>query len=377
MSTKEQLSNKLVFLCGARDFHAMDWYKSAKELLPNKDIYILTDLIAGEGFKKLINEKDIVFKLIIIDNFLLKGQSNIGNVWRNLVKLVVFPIQVILIKKFSRRLPGAIYHAHSMYYLFLAWAAGVRYVGTPQGSDILIKPFKSRLYRYFAIKSLRAAKVVTVDSGRMNDTIFELTGLKSRIIQNGIDLHAIDNVLSEMHHNSFKREGILSSRAFTELYRIKDIVSARNSSSLYSEVPLTLIYPFYEEKYMEKILELSKPCDVDLGRVDRGSMYQLLMRTKLVISIPQSDSSPRSVYEAVFCGCAVAITYHSFYDVLPQCMKTRIVLIDLDDEDWLDKAVKNSDDITSVRYCPSDQALTMFDQRRSFKEMEKLLFAEL
>ena len=41
----------LVFLCGARDFHAMDWYRRAKELLPEADTCILTDLIAAEGFK--------------------------------------------------------------------------------------------------------------------------------------------------------------------------------------------------------------------------------------------------------------------------------------------------------------------------------------
>ena len=59
------MSNQLVFLCGARDFHAMDWYKSAKELLPEKDVFILTDLIEGEGFKKLINENDKVFSFIL------------------------------------------------------------------------------------------------------------------------------------------------------------------------------------------------------------------------------------------------------------------------------------------------------------------------
>ena len=54
------MANPLVFLCGARDFHAMDWYKSAKELLPSKDIYILTDLIKGEGFRKLINKNELL-----------------------------------------------------------------------------------------------------------------------------------------------------------------------------------------------------------------------------------------------------------------------------------------------------------------------------
>jgi hypothetical protein len=34
---------KLVFLCGARDFHAMDWYRSAIALIPDAEISIVTD----------------------------------------------------------------------------------------------------------------------------------------------------------------------------------------------------------------------------------------------------------------------------------------------------------------------------------------------
>lgn len=371
---RKHKNDPLVFLCGARDFHAMDWYKRAKELLPDRDIYILTDLIAGEGFKKLVNEKDIVFKLIIIDKFLLKKQSSFGNSWRNLVKLIVYPFQVALIKRFSKLHPGAIYYAHSMYYLFLAWAAGISCVGRPQGSDILLKPYNSKLFRYFAIKSLKSAKAVIVDSQKMKKHVFELTGLNVNVIQNGIDLVSINDCLEQSHSKSVTRENLLSTRGFTSLYRIKDILVARNSSTNFSEVPITIIYPFYEHKYMKEAFSLFKPFDTDIGRVDKNKMYQLLASAKLVVSIPQSDSSPRSVYEAVFCGCAVAITYNSYYDALPQCMKTRIILVNLNDKEWFDKAVEKSNDIISVRYCPSDEALIMFDQRRSFKEMEKLLF---
>jgi hypothetical protein len=57
----------LVFLCGARDFHAMDWFRSARQTMPNDQLCILTDLIAGEGFKDLREEGDRVYRLIILD----------------------------------------------------------------------------------------------------------------------------------------------------------------------------------------------------------------------------------------------------------------------------------------------------------------------
>ncbi|MEX0596525.1 MAG: hypothetical protein WD512_08480, partial [Candidatus Paceibacterota bacterium] len=121
------MNKTIVFLCGARDFHAMDWYKSAKEYMPNANIFIVTDLIAGEGFKKIINSKDNVHKLLIIDDLLFKKQSSFGDKWRNLLKLLVLPIQAFLLAIFDRKHPNAIYHAHSMYYLVLARLAGINY----------------------------------------------------------------------------------------------------------------------------------------------------------------------------------------------------------------------------------------------------------
>ena len=104
----------LVFLCGARDFHAMDWYRSAQKFLPKNKLSILTDLIAGEGFKKIILETDSVEKMLIIDRFLLKSQSSLGNIWRNFIKLLVLPIQVFILKSHKNKNPDTIYYAHSM-----------------------------------------------------------------------------------------------------------------------------------------------------------------------------------------------------------------------------------------------------------------------
>ncbi len=363
---------QLVFLCGARDFHAMDWYKSAKELLLEKEIYILTDLIEGESYKNLLCKNDRVFKLIIIDKLLCKKQSRFGHLWRNFIKLIVFPIQIVLIKRFSKKHPGSIYHAHSMYYLFLAWAARIPYIGTPQGSDILIKPDKSILYRYFAIKVLNSAKAVTVDSLKMKDKIYELTGKNPHIIQNGIDIDSINIFFKNYAQNLNK--SVLSIRGLTPLYRIIEIIKARNLSSRYSDIAITFIYPFQESEYAKQINALFMPFDKNIGRIERMKMYELLAGTSLVISIPYSDSSPRSVYEAIFCGCAVAITYHPYYDILPQCMKSRIILVELKDQNWFDKALEESNRIIKEPFSPSDDALNLFDQKRSFRKLEKLLF---
>ena len=362
----------LAFLCGARDFHAMDWYRNAKILYPDKNISIVTDLISSEGFNSLLNQTDTVYKLLILDPFLFKKQSKKANIWRNFLKLLFFPVQVMLLKKYNKTNPTTIFHAHSMYYLFLSWASGVTYVGTAQGSDILIRPFKSSLYKYFTIKSLKRALAVTVDSLKMKEVIYDMSGVISHVVQDGIDIDSI-NKFFKGNKDKYQRENILSIRGLAPIYRISDLIEARNHSKKNSNTPIFLIYPFVESQYEMKINSSFKSIDVKHGRLKRFKMYELLAQTKLVISIPESDSSPRSVYESIFCGCAVAITYQPYYDVLPIDMKSRIVLIDLQDETWFDKAIEFANKIIAIPYAPSKEALDNFDQKKSFNKILNLI----
>ena len=46
---------------------------------------------------------------------------------------------------------------------------------------------RSKIYKYFAIKSLQAAKYLTVDSVKMKDRILELSGCEATVVQNGIN----------------------------------------------------------------------------------------------------------------------------------------------------------------------------------------------
>lgn len=361
----------ICFLCGARDFHAMDWYKSAKELIPNIKISVVTDLIAGEGFSKIVTANDTVYRLLILDSLLFRKQSSIGDKWRNLLKLVVLPVQVFLLKRFAKKNPDAVFHAHSMYYLVLASAAKIQYVGTPQGSDILVKPLKSKFYKKFAIYGLKNAKHLTVDSLSMKKGIKDLVDRDAYVIQNGINIDAINQIFLNYSTTTINRNLLLSIRGMTSLYRIKEIVLARNVSTL--KLPLTFMYPFYEKDYRNEVFALSSEFDKDLGRVDREKMYANLIATKLVFSIPYSDSSPRSVYEAIFCGCAVVITHHPFYDYLPQCMKDRIIITTMEDR-WFDRVLDEAKRIGKNPYLPSELALDLFDQKRSLRRMEKLLF---
>lgn len=357
----------IVILGGARDYHALDWYRTVKKLMPSTNVILLTDLIEGEGFDVIVNESDHVEKLFIIDKFLFKGQSRAGNIWRNIFKLFVLPIQIVYLKKYKREHPDSVFHAHPMYYMFLCWLSGIEFIGSPQGDEILIRPYRSKLYKYFAQKTLQAAKYVTVDSINMQKGIEQLSGVQALIYQYGID---VENLLQL---KSMKRDKIASIRGMLPLYRIQEIIEARNHSKMLSQEPISFIYPYYDETYYMRMKKTLISNDKDLGRLDKDAMYQLLLQSFLVVSIPESDSSPRSVYESIFLGCCVAVTYNQWIESLPLCMKHRLFIVDLNDSTWLEQAVEFAKKCVLVPYTPSDEALEMFDQRRSIgKVIEKL-----
>ena len=373
INEKNSKYKNLVFLCGARDFHAMDWYRRALEELPNINIYILTDLIKGENFKKLITSKDIVFRLIIIDNLLLSDQSSLGNYWRHFIKIIVFPLQVYLIRKFSKSFPDSIFYAHAMYYIWLAKFAGVDYVGRPQGNDIFTKPFKSRIFKFLSIKGINNAKAIIVDSFLMYESIQKFTQTNNVfVIPNGIDLELIKKLKN--HSKEFKRKYIVSIRALYENYRIKDILISRSLSKESKSMPIQFIYPFYDKIYKNDLKNLFIEEDKDISRLDKNNLYRFLYKTKLVISIPTKDSFPRSVFESIFCGCIVAISYNSYYDHLPTSIKSRIILVNAKDEKWFINALNKAESLLETPFKPCEKALKLFDQKNTFKEMAKIIF---
>lgn len=358
----------IVFIGNARCYHTLDWYRSAIGLLYPQKIPFLTDLIESEGHLKLVNSNDQIVNLFNIDKWLLKKQSGFGNLWRNFIKLFFFPLQVIKVKQYAKKNQDILFQAHTMYYIFVCWKARVPFGGTPQGSEILVRPSRSKLYKYFAIKSLLAAEFITVDSLNMKNQIFEMCGKDSTIVQNGIDVTAI----MQLNNISSIRDKIVSIRGFHPLYRIDKIFNGR--LSCIHIPPIIMVYPYWEDVYKAETAIFFRNEDIDLGRLTRAALYELLSTTKLAISIPESDSSPRSVYEAIFCGCCVAVTYNPYLDSLPDCMKERIFIVDLNDQDWFQKAIDHSEVIVKKNYEPSAKALQMFDQKKSIQKVAELFY---
>lgn len=352
----------IIFVGNARCYHTMDWYRTVRDLCPGREVAIITDLVDSEGHKKIVDESDLVYDLFNIDGLLLRKQSRFGNLWRNLIKFLFIPMQTFILRGFACRKPHAVFHAHTMYYMFVCWLSGVEYIGTPQGSEVLVRPGRSMLYKRFAVRALCGARLVTVDSSTMRDGIRALCGVEARVVQNGVDVHA----LQPSNGVDAPRDVILSIRGFTSLYRIDEILVARNSTR--PDQSITFIYPFWDADFKNSQLHHFNPKDSDLGRLMKTEMINLLWRTRLVISIPSSDSSPRSVYEAIFAGAPVAATYAPWVDALTPCMRDRLYIVDLTDPTWFEKALEFGDSVSRVPYIPSVSAIDNFDQLTSMRK---------
>lgn len=353
-----------VFLGPARCYHSMDWYRSCQEVCSVSPIYI-TDCYSGDGLEYCARPKDKIVDLFIIDKFLGKVNSRYADRWRNFVKLLAIPIQVIALRRAIGKIPNAFIFTHTVYYGFIASFAGVKYSSTPQGSEVLVRPYRSFLYRMFLRRSVQKAKFVTVDSKLMADKLQEITSVNAMIIQNGISINQCLQRNDESVHRG--RTRIISIRGIAELYQIHEILAARNRSS--PSIKLDFCSPIQEAVYFDKLKPLLSKQDVVLGRLDRDKLYNVLSESFCVISIPLSDSSPRSVYEAIFCGCAVVVVHNQYIDSLPKCMRERIIVVDLNDPGWFLKAIEESRKIVLRKYSPSVEAVENFDQNESMKSV--------
>ena len=159
------MTKSICFVASARDYHAIDWYRTVRSICLTRRIIIATDLIESEGEPKLIDDDDEIYQLFNLDRWLLKRQSKLGNLWRNCLKLAAVPLSAHMLSAFAKK-EEVIFHAHSMYYIFLCWLARVEFIATPMGSDVLVRPDQSRIYKFFATYSLKASHTITVDQWR-------------------------------------------------------------------------------------------------------------------------------------------------------------------------------------------------------------------
>jgi len=217
------------------------------------------------------------------------------------------------IRRLGRELRPDVVHAHWMcgYAAFAALAGASPLVAMAWGSDVLgagrLRTFASRI-------ALRRSRVAMADSQALLDRLIELGARREAtvLVNWGVDLDAFAPVNGDRpslreHLGVAPGPMILSPRSLTPVYNPDTILAA---FALVAEaVPGAQLVLKHMGVAPPRLRPLAVSGRIHLvGHVPYERMAWYYQAADVCVSIPSSDSSPRSVWEAMACGCPAVIS---------------------------------------------------------------------
>jgi glycosyltransferase involved in cell wall biosynthesis len=215
------------------------------------------------------------------------------------------------IRRLCRETRPAVVHAHWLcgYAAFAALAGVSPLVAMAWGSDVLGVGGRRALANRIA---LRGSRVAMADSQALLDRMIELGARRDAtvLINWGVDLSAftpLNGTRPALRERLGLEPGpvIVCPRSLTRVYNPETVLAA------FALVRETLPDAQLVLKHMGTHTALPGPVGprVQLvGHVPYEQMASYYQAADVCVSIPSSDSSPRSVWEAMACGCPVVLS---------------------------------------------------------------------
>lgn len=168
---------------------------------------------------------------------------------------------------------------------------------TAWGSDVLIMPYKNKIYKYMVTSTLKKATEITADATAMIDSMKNLISDKNyHLVQYGIEpIEPLE-----------KEKIIYSNRLHKPLYRISEIIDmfaefSKNQGDWHLKIAATgSETAFLKEKVKTLNIENKVSFLGWLNAEENRSHYQTAM---MYVSIPTSDGTSVSLMEAMSAGC--------------------------------------------------------------------------
>ena len=265
-------------------------------------------LIGGsKGNVHLLNYKNLISSyfddILIVSNHELsdaKGRSihfglkNPIDLWRN----------VRALRKIIKEFQPDVVHVHqaNAYGLITCLAnRGLKpLLLTTWGSDVLTLPHRSILHRMMVTYILKRADYITADAQFMADAIHQLIGQKPVLVANfGVEI-------AENEADLVRENTIYSNRMHESLYQIDQII--HQSASFLNEHPdwnLRIAASGSETKKLQEMASqvLSNDQYEFVGFQTSQENRKNYLRSKIYVSIPNSDGTSISLLEALAYGC--------------------------------------------------------------------------
>lgn len=373
----------ILFIGSSADWHVDLWVKYFAE---KHSVFLFSD---DEEYLK-----DQPFKNVSV----LKSPGYLGaflNRIRSSSHLLFQLNKMISVRRFANHVDRVIkenkieiIHSHSLYYGYLSSfvKSPVPIIFTPMGSDVIIHSQENRIYRHMAKSAFKKAQIVTGDSLLLQRKGYMVGASKKRnyIIQNGVDSSIFfpkPNQLKKKY--DVPNDGILifSPRAITPIYNIDIIIDsiAELKDACY-EVRGMFSFAFGDE-YSERLRSQSKKLGLEnniiwLGSLTYKEMSEYYNGADLVVSVPSSDSSPKSVYEAMFCGKPVIVSDLEWTNELVSecdCLFKVPVRNSKQLTDSMIKIIENGEVRKNLAKNALQHSSKYFDYEKNMRSMEKLM----
>lgn len=281
---------KYLILADGMSPHTLKWINGLKDYF---DIYLISFNGIAEDIHLIIN-KDKIFDLKI-------KISAVGN---NISVITLLPKVVRIINKINPEFINAHYiTSYGTIGILAKYFSknNAKLILSAWGSDILITPFKNKLYYYLTKFILSKADFITSDSKYMADFIIKIKNCRNLLIfPFGIDKMP-DIKKTEKDYNYF-----FSNRALEPNYNVKLVINIFNK--LYIEnnnLKLIIANSGTEKNYLEKYVidnKLTKAVKF-VGYLSAKEMDIYYRKCGYYFTLPTSDSTSVSLLEAMSYGC--------------------------------------------------------------------------
>ncbi|MFA6924326.1 MAG: glycosyltransferase [Bacteroidales bacterium] len=275
---------KICYLADGESVHTVRWCKYFKE--SGHEIHLIT-------FKNVLLEGINV-------HYIDAGKINIsGGNWKIILKYR-------RIKLLINKIKPDILHAHyaTSYGLIGALANYHPYIVTALGTDVLISPFQSKIYKLIIKFVMRKADWITSMAEHMTEKLVLLGVEKGKIdaVIFGIDDEIFNKNNRKLPDDKFV---IASTRNFEPVYNIPLFFNA--IKIIKDKIPNIHVNMLgdgslrNEFKKMVNKLEISDVVDF-IGKVPQPEIAEVLNNSHLFVTLSLSDGNNISLNEAMACG---------------------------------------------------------------------------
>ncbi len=210
--------------------------------------------------------------------------------------------------------PQALHALYATSYGLLGALSGFHpYIVTPLGSDVLISPKQSSIYRFILKYVFKSADIITSMAPHMKESMLELGSKNEKIkdIMFGINTDIFNKNNRSISTTDFV---ICSTRNFEPVYNISHFL--RSIALIKGKIPHLKVNIIGDGSLKENLIQLTKELQIDdvvrfYGKVPQSEVVSILSQAHVFVTVSLSDGNSLSLIEAMACG-----TYPVATDIL-------------------------------------------------------------